>query len=242
MKYFTEQWYNDTLVANMCFQLRKSAKAATYSDDYFEKLYKKEQKVYLKYTKRMSKWLKEKYDEADAIADFESNYKTNYSFINDNLPSEISSQIADMRILALGTATYDVAAQITKFCGTIDRKCAKVLEEYENSTGEIAEKYGFEKANKFYALNDNMATRVDVDNDALIIELDPNTVDVENGQTDYFELEDANIICGQLNTELTILCHELSIQEDDSDRLVLSLLCKSNDGEFSEFSVSFSNF
>ena len=62
MRYFTKEWYNDTVIAEMCFAFRKTQKADVYSDKFFEKLYVIEKKAYLKHSKRAAKFEKRKFD------------------------------------------------------------------------------------------------------------------------------------------------------------------------------------
>ena len=142
MRYFTKEWYTDSLVAQMCFQLRKTDRAGTFSEKYFEKLYALEKKMYLKHLKRAAKFERRKFDVEAAGAEFDSNYEDNLAFVNANMPSEILDEVKDVRVLALGSATYDVAAQITRFCGQADRKCEAVKRKYDDATDEVVERLG----------------------------------------------------------------------------------------------------
>ena len=104
MKYFTEEWYHNTLISQMCFSLRKSNRATSLSDKFFEKLYNSEKSWYAKHLKRAAKFTRTPFDKTAAEAEFDQNYKDNLEFVK-SLPDEITSKIADMRIFALGTVS-----------------------------------------------------------------------------------------------------------------------------------------
>jgi len=142
MRYFTKEWYNDTLIADMCFQLRKNESAAVFSERFFEKLYAVEERAYAKYVKRNAKAAKQSFDKEAAAREFAENYKENLEFVKANLPSEILECVKDLRILALGTATNDVAMQITRFCGKKNRLCEAILREYNNASEQADERIG----------------------------------------------------------------------------------------------------
>lgn len=142
MRYFTKEWYNDSLVAEMCFQLRKTDRAGVFSDKYFEKLYALEKRVYIKHLKRAAKFERRKFDEGAASLEFDSNYKENLAFVKENLPSEILDGVKDVRVLALGSATYEIADKITRFSGMKNRQCEAVKRKYEEATDDVVEKLG----------------------------------------------------------------------------------------------------
>ena len=55
MKYFTKEWFDDTILAGMCFQVRKSAKAESFSEKYYLSLYKGQKKWFIKNEKYIAK-------------------------------------------------------------------------------------------------------------------------------------------------------------------------------------------
>ncbi len=142
MRYFTKEWYTDSLVAEMCFQLRKTEKAGVFSESYFEKLYALEKKMYLKHSKRAAKFERRKFDSEAAGAEFDSNFEENLAFVKANLPSEILDDVKDVRVLALGSATYEIAARITQYCGQANRRCEAAKRKYEEATDEVVERLG----------------------------------------------------------------------------------------------------
>ena len=147
MKYFTKEWFDDTILAGMCFQVRKSAKAETFSEKYYLSLYKDQKKWFVKNEKYIAKHNKVKFDPVAAEAAFEANNQENLDYIKANLPSEILEKVADVRVLALGSASPQVTDDITRFCGGVNYRCEKVAEEYHSEVEKLAEKLGWEKIN-----------------------------------------------------------------------------------------------
>lgn len=142
MRYFTKEWYTDTMIADICFQLRKNESAASYSDKFFERLYSVEERAYSKYCKRQSRAAKSSFDKDAVSAEFANNYKENLEFVKANLPEDILADVKDIRVLALGTATNDVATRITRFCGKKNRLCEAAERDYNNASEEADEKVG----------------------------------------------------------------------------------------------------
>ena len=142
MRYFTKEWYNDTLVAEMCFNLRKTEKAGAFSDKFFEKLYETEEKAYLKYAKRAARITRKAFDVTVAKAEFASTYEENLAFVKKNLPEEILSEIKDVRVLALGSVTYEMADRITRYCGRINNKCEQAKRQYDEATDVTVDRMG----------------------------------------------------------------------------------------------------
>ena len=139
MRYFTKKWYNDTVVAAMCFQLRRTEKAAKHSDKFYEKLYALEEKAYIRYRKRELKMLKQSKSLDEMKEEFRKNTVANLEFVKTNLPEDILSEIADIRILGLGSVTNDMHAKITRYCGKINRQCESVERQYEIASDEAFE-------------------------------------------------------------------------------------------------------
>lgn len=152
MRYFTKEWYNDTMIADMCFQLRKNESASVYSDKFFERLYAVEERAYAKYCKRQARAAKTPFDKNSAALEFAKNYEENLAFVKANLPQEILDDVKDIRVLALGTATHDIAARITRFCGKKNRLCEAAEREYNNASEEADEMIGGATAQKLLAL------------------------------------------------------------------------------------------
>lgn len=144
MKYYTTQWYNNGLVSQMHEQMRKTQNAAQFSEKFYEKLYKLEKKAFVKYYKRAAKFEKIPFDVAATEKQFDVNYEENLAFVKANLPSEILERIKDLRVLALGSVEYDVAAEIERFCGKLKRKCNEVEDKYEEQLENVADVVGWD--------------------------------------------------------------------------------------------------
>ena len=142
MRYFTKEWYNDTMIADMCFQLRKNESASVYSDKLFARLYALEERAYAKYCKRQARATRSGFDKSAVAQEFAKNYEENLEFVKANLPKEILADVKDIRVLALGTATTDIAMRITRFCGKKNRLCEAAEREYNNASEEADEKVG----------------------------------------------------------------------------------------------------
>jgi hypothetical protein len=144
MKFFTPEWYNDTIVADMHSQMRKTQSAAEFSEKFYEKLYKLEKKAFLRHSKRAAKFSREKFDAMAAEKQFDANYEENLAFVKANLPAEILDRVKDIRVLALGSAEYDVAADIERFCGRVQRECKAVEAAYDEELENVATIVGWD--------------------------------------------------------------------------------------------------
>jgi hypothetical protein len=219
MNYFTPEWYNDTIVAEMCFQLRKTGKAAAFSEKFFERLYAVEKRAFLKHSKRAAKFEKRTFDAVTAGEQFDANYEENLAFVKKNLPEELLATVADVRVLALGSADYDVAYAITRYCGQINRKCESVETQYQSELEAIAEKLGWVTVNSLeYLVGAPIASVEQVDGAVLIT-----TSPEYSGNAYRVELADG-VIDGDARGAVgsTIIKHELT-QSDDG--FCLGLLC-----------------
>ena len=225
MKFFTEEWYHNTLIAQMCFTIRKSGRASVLSDKFFEKLYKSEMAFYAKHLKRAAKFNRTSFDKMAAEAEFEQNYKDNLEFVN-TLPNEILDNIADIRVFALGTVSYEVADVLTRYCGKLNRICQSIQEKYEDSLEEIAEIIGWTPINMLNMISDEKITCVEQSNGVLEISTDSCVVKLADAAADK-KLENATVIAFELG------------HDDDSAKLYLGLLCESADGTLFDETLHF---
>ena len=230
MKYFTLEWYHDTLVSQMCFSLSKSAKAAKYSDKFFESLYKKEKKWYVRYLKRTARIMKSPFSVAESEKTFDKNYQDNLSFVN-TLPSEITSKIADMRVFALGTVEHSIADEITRYCGRVNRRCEQTTQDYEASLKPIADKLGHIKVEDLYLLNEAEISVIEKSGNDVIIYSDSNK----------FKLVLRNASCDVADNlkYAIIVAHELILE---GDGLSFGILCENTDGKILEIAFSISDY
>ena len=219
----------------MCFQLRKNGKAAVFSEKYFEKLYSIEKKAFLKYSKRVAKFERRKFDETEASLTFETNYKDNLEFVGKNLPKEIIDDVADVRVLALGTVTYDMADRIVRFCGQVNRKCENVDRDYTDSLEDVAEKLGWETVNCLDKLLNAPVSSVDESNGTVTVR----TSHVNTGVACKVTLGGAKIVTMEENVlEATVLRHELVELGNTDKKYCFSLLCSDEQGKLGELSIA----
>ena len=103
MKYFTKEWYEAMQNTDYHRDLKVSKKAESFSEEYFKKLYKKEETT----------WLKERKDETKE--NFKELFRFKIKDLKSNLPNEIIQKVADIRVLALKYVSSDIRREIVKF-------------------------------------------------------------------------------------------------------------------------------
>ena len=233
MKFFTKEWYHDTLVAQMCFQVRKDFKAATFSEKYFESLYQSQKGWFIKHMKRAAKHSNTVFNAASAEAEFDASYKENLAFVA-SLPQNILDKIADVRILALGNATQDNIIEITRYCGQINRKCEAIVEEYEGEREKAAETLGWYKINSLNKVECAPVAKVELTDGNLKITTSPEVTEIACELVLHgFEAEEDS----HLALEGSTLLYTEILTTDDG-RFAFSLLCESASGEIFEFNSS----
>lgn len=225
MKFFTDEWYHNTLISQMCFSLRKSNRAESFSDKFFEKLYKSESGWYAKHLKRASRFNRIAFDKDAAQAEFDKNYQDNLEFVN-TLPKEIIEKIADIRVFALGTVSYDIYDELTRFCGRLNRECEAVQSKYDDSLEDVAEVIGWTPINMLNMLAEAEITSVKHENDALTIESTERVI-VLNGADPCESLVGARVIAFEVT------------RADEDGRFCLGLLCENKNGKLFDESLYF---
>jgi hypothetical protein len=219
MKYFTPEWYNDTVVSQMCFQLRKTGKAAAFSEKFFERLYAVEKRAFLKHSKRAAKFEKRTFDASEAAAQFDANYEENLAFVKKNLPEELLATVADVRVLALGSADYDVAYAIARYCGQVNRKCESIEAEYQSELEKIAEKLGWTTVNSLEYLVGAPIATVEQTESGVTVTTSPEY----SGNAYKIELNGGKIDgIAQSVIGATVIQHELA---QNGDAFSFGLLC-----------------
>ena len=233
MKYFTKEWFADTILAEMCFQIKKTAKAENLSEKYFLALYKDQKKWFLKNEKFIAKHNKIKFDPVAAEAAFEANNQENLDYIKANLPAEILEKVADVRVLALGNASAEVTDAITRFCGGVNYRCEKVSEEYHSEVEKLAEKLGWDKINMLDHLLNSAVE---------LCQADENGNFVFATSAEYTDVPCRVDLIGAKVTQ----CDEglvgsavanVEILPSESGALIFSALCQKLDGTLIEFSA-----
>ncbi len=236
MKYFTKEWYKDSLIADMCFQLRKTERAALFSEAFFEKLYAVEERAYLKFSKRAAKIYNKPFDKDEAKAEFASNYKENLEFVKGSLPEDILCDIKDIRVLALGSVTHDIAMRITRFCGKKNSLCEGIERSYDNESEAADEALG-KKASVFTSLNGStvISLSCSAENSVLLSFANP-AAETEAS----FSLINASLTDGEDNISgMTVIRHELLLYVDGG--FEFSLLLMANDSSLHTVSYTASD-
>lgn len=240
MKYFTKEWYHDSLVAQMCFQIRKDFKAAKHSDKYFHSLYEAQKSWFVKHMKRAAKHTRSQFDLVAAETEFEANYQENLEFVRSSLPSEILEKVADVRVLALGCAEQDILLEITRYCGQINRKCEKISEDYDAIVENIAAQVGWYKINSLNKLSNAPVLKADLATpNRWVIETSPEVTEIACKLTlidPQNRCEDTASLEG-----LTILYFELLPAEHDA-KWTFSMLCERKDQSLVEIEIAISDF
>lgn len=237
MRYFTEKWYKDTILAEMCFQIKKTSRAAKHSESFFEYLYKSQKKWFVNNQKHFAKYTKTPFDREAAEAAYEANYNENLEYVKANIPAEILEKVADIRVLSMGSATSDVTDEITKFCGKINRQCEAVTEDYDEEVEALANTIGWYKINLLNALSNAVLAEVAEGNEGFVIRTSEENTDFACTVI----LKDAKVSeCHEKLVGATILCFEI-LPTESADTLELNLLCLTDGDEYVTFSATASD-
>jgi predicted nucleic acid-binding Zn-ribbon protein len=236
MKYFTKEWYNDTILAQMCFQIKQTERASRFSEKLFSSTYEAQKKWFIKNEKLVAKHNKQPFDAEKAAIKFNINYEENLEFVRSNIPEDILSKVADIRVLALGCADYNTLQAITRYCGQVNRRCEKICEKYDEEIELLAEKIDWYKINLMNLLSNAPIISAKKEEDRFIIE-------TSKEYTDYacrLTLASPEIrVCDEI-VGATVLHFE--ILPSESEYVEISLLCKTPEENFVEFSAVSKDF
>ena len=232
MKYFTKEWYRDSLASDICFQLNSSSKAAKFSEKHFSSLYSAQEKWSVKQSKRFSR---SEFSVEKAREEFKKNYEENLAFVKNALPDEILNSVADVRLLALGVADGNTVQAIARHCGKLARKCEKVQNDYDERLEALAEEIGWLKINTLNLIIGAPIACALRDGDKFVIETSADNTDIAC----RLELLGAEIASGTGVIDATVLQTEIL---REGERLELNLLCEKADGSLCEFSAALDSF
>ena len=233
MKYFTKEWFADTILAGMCFQVRKSSKASKFSEKYYLSLYKEQKKWFVKNEKFIAKHNKEKFDLAAAEAAFEANYNENLEYVKANLPESILSRVADVRVLALGSAESDIVDDITRFCGQVNARCERLTDDYKEELATLGESVGWAKLNTATNLLNSAIEKCECDGNNFVFATSAEYTEVAC----RVDLIDAKVkVCDEGLVGSAVAAFELLPAENGE--IIFSALCQKLDGTLIEFSAT----
>ena len=202
----------------MCFQLRKTEKAAKYSDKFYERLYTVEEKAYIRYRKRELRVMRQNETVENLKEEFRQNTETNLEFVKNNLPDDILSEIADIRILALGSVTSAMYDKITRYCGKVNGKCECAKRAYEEACEEAFEAIDSKTAKIISNMQGAEMLSINKSGDDLILELSDDYSDISITLTRGVQTEE-----NAISEACFVTKSELILNEDK--KLELSLLC-----------------
>lgn len=145
MRYFSKEWYET--MQHTYLPVRVSAKAEVFSEEYFRSLYKRKLKNWLKdmheaWEEDVAEGREEEpWNEENERAEFEQYYQNNISFLQDFLPEEILSMVADIRVLALRMGSRQVKEAIGQLCRENEKRVQKPFGEYNRHLAALQKKY-----------------------------------------------------------------------------------------------------
>lgn len=145
MHYFTQEWYET--MQHIYLPVRVSAKAEVFSEEYFQSLYRRKLRKRLKDMRKA--WEEdvaegrdeEPWNEENERAEFERGFQNDISALKNNLPEEILSMVADIRVLALRMGSRQVKEAIGKFCRENEKRVAKAFEDYNRHLESLKKKH-----------------------------------------------------------------------------------------------------
>lgn len=234
MKYFTKEYY--TLIDASCVgaDLVASPSAKRKSENYFQHLYAERLKVWLDAAKERAAEKGTEYDEAAETENFKTNYQVQLRDLSTLLPRDILAQVADIRVMALGSCSSKVKQLVSKFSKQQEQITDTMAEayhtywekSYRRFPEHILENYGFD----YCAI-----TALGRDGDDLIMKLDNSqslddvhTVIWKNAQ--LLELEDGVVGSNWLEGELYKAeggyeFHGI-VENDDGERFCFTVLAE----------------
>ena len=141
MRYLTKEWYNLSQNTWLDFELRAHKGAYQKDEDLYQKLRKKRERSFIK---RIYKYYdnipqgiievygfsRKRFDIKRCKSLFYEEEKRKQSDAINSLPREISSQIADIRLYALGYCTREVLSQVRSLSEKNKRKVNEILANY----------------------------------------------------------------------------------------------------------------
>lgn len=236
MRYFTKEWYET--MQHTYFPVRVSAKAEVFSEEYFQDLYKRKQRKWLK---NMHLYWEEDvaegredgpWNEENERVEFERSFKNDISTMQDRLPEEILSMVADIRVLALGLCSRQVKQAIEQFCHENEKRVQKAFEDYNRHLEALQKKHDLSFL-RHMEFHDRVIDDIETNNDALKIRLrDPYEEDginlcfenarilrrdesVSGGDWLYEEIHET-----QQGFELHVLCFNWDFEEPLGEMIV----------------------
>ncbi|WP_088072784.1 DUF4085 family protein [Gottfriedia luciferensis] len=182
MNYFTKEWYELMQRSSFHLLLEEESQAETFSEEYFQQLYKFKLNESNELRKEIAIFENEPYDKENSTKQFYEGFIYNQEHIKKNLPEKILKIIADVRVFVLDRASRNVINAVTQFC-----------EENETTAKETIKEYGRYYSKSLKSFDKNMIENINF-HDCNIVNIEPNKkslilfLDSTGGFTDIDEI------------------------------------------------------
>lgn len=171
MKFLTKSWYRQmSQKSHLHLSLQTDRRAAEYSEAFYQDLYARRLAERLEVMKRVCALGKTPFQENQETAQFAQGHQWRMEHLRQVLPQEILDQVADLRVLALDTATADVKGAVTRWCQENRRQSEEIFQTYLDDSKQARPLVG-EALQKRFSFHDNTVTRVERAPDRLTLYL-----------------------------------------------------------------------
>ena len=123
MKYFTKEWYTNGQYLLAYESLRVSKKAEVFSEEYFNKLYKKRLKEKMAFFGGFDDYYNESV--------FQECFNHDLEELKEMLPDELLAKISDLRVLALNIASSDNYRWFKQYCKQKENEIYAISRAYQ---------------------------------------------------------------------------------------------------------------
>lgn len=152
MKYFTRDYFKLIDASLLASDLIASPSAKRKSENYFQHHYAERQQAWLDMKKDEAERRGVPFDEAAETEAFKTEYQRKLREFSTSLPADILAQVADIRILALGSCSSKVKQLIGKFAKAQGDMADKIVDSfiaywdkvYRRIPEDITENFGYE--------------------------------------------------------------------------------------------------
>lgn len=170
MKYFTREWYEIMRCSQVINQLNITSQAEYFSEEYYRQLYMRRLTEYVEQMKELAYEAGETFSRAKAELKFRIKTEQLEQKFNQHMSEEMLEQVADLRVLSLGSASMYVYTQIEKCCQQKQEDSEAVGMAYWQYFDEIYAKIPTHlRATCENALQDRVITKMKTDDDQIVM-------------------------------------------------------------------------
>lgn len=130
MRYMTKQWYQTMQDSGLGVCLEADERAAVYSEELFRSYYQEKLEAWLRDREEICGFLSEPFDDQAERRSFEDCYARELAQYQTRTPADILSQVADVRMLALGLCTEEVWDAMEEYRRSCQETVERTMEEY----------------------------------------------------------------------------------------------------------------